>query len=130
VTDIITLYSEIEEEYLHVAESPTKNTFAEKVASLYFRVLEFLFKATCYFDLTATQRVMRNVPKLDDWNSDLNTIRDLDESCRRLAAALTFEDQKKGSKTLAGVLERLEVSEHRADRKDWTTIRQEHGNHK
>jgi hypothetical protein len=124
VTDIIALYSEVEEAYLRVAESTTRNAFAEKVATLYFHVLEFLFKATCYFDLTTPQRLIRNMPKLDDWDSDLKQISDLDESCRRL------EDQRKGSKILVDVLERLQASRQKLEAKDWDTIRREYGSHK
>jgi hypothetical protein len=130
VTDIIALYSEVEEAYPRVAESTTRNAFAEKVATLYFHVLEFLFKATCYFDLTTPQRVIRNVPKLDDWDSDLKQISDLDESCRRLAAALALEDQRKGSKNLVDVLERLQASRQKLEAKDWDTIRREYSSHK
>jgi hypothetical protein len=118
ITDIITVYSEVEEKYLHISESTAGNTFTQKMADLYFHVLQFLFKATCYFDLSTSQRVIRNMPKLDDWESDLHNIIDLDETCRRLAAALAQEDQRKGTKTLADVLGRLQISEQKVEPKD------------
>jgi hypothetical protein len=73
-------------------------------------VLDFLAKAACYFDLNTVQRLIRNVPRLDDWASQLRRIKEIDEVCQRLAARSAFEDQREGAKTLANILEQQRTS--------------------
>lgn len=104
MTDIISLYTGVDN-YLWGDMSHVKTNFAKKLEDLYLHVLEFLIKAACYFELSTTKRLVRNIPKLDDWDSQLRRIRAIDEGCQRLAATCAFEDHRQGLSNLADILE-------------------------
>jgi hypothetical protein len=110
ITDLISLYSDVEREYLRKDESAVEKNFARKLEALYVHVLEFLVKAACYFDLNTAQRLVRNLPKLDDWDFLIRKIRESNEVCQRLANASAMEDQRIGTKTLVDIMERQRTS--------------------
>jgi hypothetical protein len=106
ITDLIDLYAGVEDEYLGRDEfSPLQTKFAEKLEILYFEILEYLAKAACHFDRDTVQRMLRNIPKIDDWDGQVQKIMSSDEACRRFANKFDSQDQRMGTKTIKILLE-------------------------
>jgi hypothetical protein len=100
ITDIIDLYTSIENVYLKPDESEFMKNFIGKLEKLYFNILYFLAKAARYFDLNTAQRMTRNTLKIDGWDTRLQEIKSLDEKCRKFASASHSQEQRTGMKTI------------------------------
>lgn len=67
----------------HELSNPLNQKFAESVTRLYKKVLEFQISAALYLGRGTLSRILRNIPKLDGWETMLNVITRLDLDCGR-----------------------------------------------
>jgi len=94
ITDLIDLYAGVEGEYLGQDESTLQTKFAEKLEIFYLEILEYLARAACHFDRDTVQRMLRNIPKIDDWDGQVQKITSSDEACRKIANRLDSKKMK------------------------------------
>ena len=104
ITDFIDLYAVVEKEYLKRDESTLIKKFKQKLENLYFEILDFLASAACHFDHNTLTRMLRNIPKIDDWEGRLRRVRELDTGCRKFATTIDSEYQRIGMKTMKDLL--------------------------
>lgn len=78
--------------------------FTERLENLYFEILHFLAKAARYFDLDTAQRLARNIPKIDDWDSELNKIKSSNEACRDFVREMHWQEQRTGMEVITNLM--------------------------
>jgi hypothetical protein len=105
ITDFIDLYEGVEKEYLKRDESTLIIKFKQKLEDLYLEILDFLASAACHFDQNTVKRMLRNIPKIDDWEGRLRTLADLDTGCRKFATKIDSEYHRSGMKTMKDLLD-------------------------
>ncbi|KAF5879411.1 putative sesquiterpene cyclase protein [Botrytis fragariae] len=84
LSDIIARYTEVESVYLNTAVAGDLDIQLElRVIKLYTCILKFQATAACYLSYSTLERLMRNLPKLDDWSKLLTEVTSEDENCYR-----------------------------------------------
>ncbi|KAF7927550.1 uncharacterized protein EAE98_005932 [Botrytis deweyae] len=84
LSDIIARYTEVESVYLNTAVAGDLDIQLElRVIKLYTCILKFQATAACYLSYSTLKRLMRNLPKLDDWSKLLTEVTSEDENCYR-----------------------------------------------
>ncbi|KAF7868766.1 uncharacterized protein EAF02_009502 [Botrytis sinoallii] len=84
LSDIIARYTEVESVYLNTAVAGDVDIQLElRVIKLYACILKFQATAACYLSYSTLKRLMRNLPKLDDWSKLLTEVTSEDENCYR-----------------------------------------------
>ncbi|KAF7941076.1 hypothetical protein EAE99_000713 [Botrytis elliptica] len=84
LSDIIARYTEVESVYLNTAVAGDLDIQLElRVIKLYACILKFQATAACYLSYSTLKRLMRNLPKLDDWTKLLTEVTSEDENCYR-----------------------------------------------
>ncbi|OCK92933.1 uncharacterized protein K441DRAFT_613561 [Cenococcum geophilum 1.58] len=105
ITDLIGLYTKIENVYLKQDGGIFMRNFIEKLEHLYFEILLFLAIAARYFDLNTIERIARNIPRIDDWDSQLQAIRTSDKTFRKFANEFRSQEQRTGMETIKDLVE-------------------------
>lgn len=102
---MIGLYAEVEDEYLTRGETPAMEILAAKIKNLYYQILEFLALAVCQFGRSTIHRILRNIPKIDDWDGQIENIRKSDRTCRRHIDTLNSNTERLGLRAVTNILE-------------------------
>jgi hypothetical protein len=105
ITDLVDLYKAVENISLRQDESRFMKKFTEKLENLYFEILHFLAKAARYFDLDTAQRLARNIPKIDDWDNELNKIKSSDEACQKFVNEFHWQEQRTDMKVITNLMQ-------------------------
>lgn len=101
---MIGLYAEVEDEYLIKGETPATRLLAAKIENLYRHILEFLALAICQFGRSTIHRILRNIPKIDDWDGQTDNIQKSDRTCQRHIDILISNTQRLGLRAMSDVL--------------------------
>ena len=131
ISDLLRLYRIKEEFYLRDTDKPTHPDLVQAVEELYSNIFEYQARLICHLSRKSSNRALRSIFKLDDWEGILKRVQTSADKCIQYCTFLDREREKErydneSSRILQSVdiqkriLDTFEVSQARRqqDRRD------------
>ena len=88
ITALAGRYKIVEDTLQATIYDPPPKEFTEALLRLYGSILKYEFKAVVYLNRNTLGRLVKNIPKVDDWAGMQQTISENDTECRYFAESL------------------------------------------
>jgi hypothetical protein len=104
--DLLCLYHEVEESYLEVGKDELAERFEKRLEELYFAILVFIARSAKYFNENRFKESIKDALQINDWDAEVEPIKDSDHKCRELAKMLQWQKNTEGMEAITEIAER------------------------
>ena len=94
VSPIVARYAEVEVIYQRKRNTTLEREFEIGLVDLYAEILKYQISAACHCERSTFQRLLRALPKLDDWQGMIQNIKMKDAACQDMTRIFDSQDQK------------------------------------
>ena len=105
ISPIVARYTEVEIMYIQGKNTTLEKEFENGVVDLYVGILKYQVAAACHCKSSTFQRFLRSLPKLDDWQGMLESIKEKDGVCRKMTSVFDSQDQRLANFNLQNLAE-------------------------